>query len=211
MTGGAALLAAASLLATAAPDAGTRRAGPNFETLSAQGPKALPALARMIRQCNEDSLMAGSVFVAIADGMSEPPDAVALAPDLLRGLDCEDLAVRRIAARALGRLVELPPASVAALRKRLRSDRRPDGRALAATVLAAVHAGDEASIRALARALSDPSESVQLASAAAFVLLMQPERARSALQRLATSKDPQIAAAAASLLGGRGMKYPSLR
>ena len=195
---------------------------PTFEALGAVGSEALPFVVEPLRHCGgrelrkgrlddpsatieiDESMMAGSAVAILNEENPSAPEAAALAPDLVRCLDCGDSAVRQTCARALGRLPKLAPRELAALRKRVGSDRRPDVRALSAALLAAAAANDPASVKALERALADRSETVQLSSANALVQLQRPERARPALQRLARSKDPEIAALAERLLKSPG-------
>jgi HEAT repeat protein len=209
----AALLALALL---AAPDAGVHERLREAVAEGKSGPEVLPLLVRALRQCprqvrrerdeatakrdTDDSLTAASLIVAIIEERPSAPEVRALAPELVRGFDCADAAVRRLCARGLGRLGSLDARVLDDVRGRLVADRRPDGRALAAAVLAATGSGDAKTLQALERALSDRAESVQLASASALVQLKRPERARPALQRLSGSQDPVIAAGAAGLL-----------
>jgi len=201
------------LLSLAPPDAGASPRPRSLMAAGKSGPEVLPLLARTLRQCrrqeraapaaDDESLTAASMMVAIIDERPTAPEARAVGPELLRGLDCADAGVRRLCARGLARLGKLEAPQAAALRRRLASDRRPDGRALAAAILAATGSDDPPSLRALERALADPAESVQLASASALVQLGRPARARPALERLSRSKDPEIAVAAARALRPR--------
>jgi hypothetical protein len=193
-------------------------ADPVFEALGALGPPALPTLAEPLRRCGareprkgrltdakaaselDESQMAVSVLVALVREHNAAPEALALAPDLVRGLACGDASVRQLCARALGALSRVEPREVAAVRKKLTTDRRPDVRALSAAILAAVSARDAASVKALERALGDPAERVQLSSANALMQLKKPDRARGALERLQRSADPEIAGLAAGVL-----------
>jgi hypothetical protein len=202
-----------SLALLAPPDAGAPQRLRQVMAAGKSGPEVLPLLVQTLRQCRRDerprraaddeSLTAASMMVAIIDERPAAPEVRALAPELVRGLDCADAGVRRLCARALGRLGKLEAAQLTAVRQRLAADRRPDGRALAAAVLGATASGDASSVRALERALSDPAEPVRLASASALLQLGKPERARPALERLSRSKDPEIAAAAAAVLRPR--------
>jgi hypothetical protein len=177
---------------------------PALEALGALGPPALPVLAQAIRGCGKpeagDGQMAAALLVALVRENQAAPEALALAPDLVRCLDCADRGVRQLCARALGALSRVEPRQVAAVRRRLASDRRPDGRALAAAILAALSARDPASVKALERALGDRAETVQLSSANALMQLQRPARARPALERLKQSEDPEIAGLAAGVL-----------
>jgi len=193
-------------------------ADPAFEALAALGPAALPLLAQVIGRCGprepkkgrlddpkaeseiDDRQMAASIVVAMVRESPPSTEELAIAPDLVRGLDCADSAVRQLCARALGALTRLQPRELAGIRKRLGWDRRPDVRALAAAILAAVSARDAASVKALERALSDRAEVVQLSSANALMQLQQPARARPVLQRLQQSADPEIAGLASGVL-----------
>jgi len=180
---------------------------PAFEALGVVGPPALPLLAQVMGQCKarqerplEESQMAASLLVAIVRENNRAPEALALGPALVRGLDCGDPAVRQLCGRALGALGRVEPRELGAVRRRLAADRRPDVRALAAAILAAVGAGDPASLQALERALSDRAEVVQLASANALLQMKKPARARPVVERLQRSRDPQIAGLAAGVL-----------
>jgi hypothetical protein len=180
---------------------------PVFEALGAIGPPALPLLGQVIGQCDtrrerevDDGQMVASLLVAIVRENAGAPEALALAPALVRGLGCADPAVRQLCARALGALARLESRELAAVRTRLRADRRPDTRALAAAILAAAGARDDVSVKALERALVDPAEVVQLASANALLQLKKPARARPVVERLQRSRDPQIAGLAAGVL-----------
>jgi hypothetical protein len=182
------------------------------------GPEVLPLLVQALRQCprprgragdaareTDDAMTAASLLVATIEERPSAPELLALAPELVRGLDCDDAGVRRLCARALAKLAKIEPSQVAALRRRLASDRRPDVRALAAATLAATSSRDPQSVKALERALSDRAPTVQLASASALLQLGRPERARPALERLSHSQDPEIAALAARMLRPRPM------
>jgi HEAT repeat protein len=194
----------------AGPDAGAPSRLRQVVAAGKSGPEVVPLLVQALRQCRRDepparanddeSLTAASMMVAMLEERPAAPEVEALVPELLRGLDCADAGVRRSCARGLGRPGLLGAPETAALRRRLATDRRPDGRALAAAILAASKSRDPASVRALERALADRAETVRLASASALLQLERPARARPALERLARSADPQIAAAASALL-----------
>jgi HEAT repeat protein len=211
----AALLALALAVAPS-PDAGVHERLRQVVTSGKSGPEVVPLLVQTLRQCRrearpgradasaardtDDGLTAASLLVAIIGERPSAPEVQALRPELLRGLDCGDAGVRRLCARALGRLGRLEPSELADLRRRLAGDSRSDGRALAAAILAATASADPKSVQALERALSDRAPSVQLSSASALLQLGRPERARPALQRLSRGKDLEIAAMAASVL-----------
>jgi hypothetical protein len=73
----------------------------------------------------DESMMAGSAVAILIEENPSAPEAAALAPDLSAVSTCGDSAVRQTCARALGRLPKLAPRELAALRKRVGSDRRP--------------------------------------------------------------------------------------
>lgn len=189
-----------------------------LQAMGALGPAALPLLGKELRQCDLLQLRKGrsddlgqdraidqhhqtlSLMVALVREHNTSAQALALAPDLVRGLDCGDQMVRQLCAQALGSLSQLGSRELAAVRKRVASARRPQDRALAAAILAALSARDAASVKALERALSDRAESVQLSSANALMQLKKPARARPALERLQRSTDPDIARSASGVL-----------
>ena len=183
---------------------------PAFEALGALGPAALPVLAQTLRGCGkrepkkgdeiDERQMAVSLVVALVRENKSSTEALALAPELVRGLECGDSAVRQLCARALGALSRVGARELAGVRRRLAADGRADVRALAAAILAALSARDAASVKALERALSDRAESVQLSSANALMQLKKPARARPALERLQRSEDPEIAGLASGVL-----------
>jgi hypothetical protein len=189
---------------------------PTYDAVAAIGPAALPMLAPELRRCRDrephngpvmdpktvieldQALMAATALMLIVAEHPAAAEARGLAPELVRCLGCGDGRTRQLCGRALVALGKLQRRELTALRIRLRSDRRADGRALAATVLAS--AGDAQSIVSLERALSDRAELVQLSSANALIQLGRPVRARSALERLRDSRDAEIAALASQAL-----------
>lgn len=191
---------------------------PALEALGAIGPAAVPFLMNALRACRleehkkgaitnakavieiDEAQLAATSLLGILEqhpSAQEDPD---LAPRLIKGLDCGDAGVRQICARALGILPKLKENDLQAVRTTLANDPRADVRSFSAALLAAHAAVDAQSINALERALSDRAEVVRLGSATALIQLKKPARARPVLEKLRTSKDPEIAALAAQVL-----------
>jgi hypothetical protein len=181
-----------------------------YEALIEVGPPALPQLMWVLSSCSDkqgqtgslmdpkatiemdEGTMAAAGVALIVEKHPAAPESKEAAPGLVRALGCGDSRVRMGAARALAMQERLEKPELVALRRLLRSDKRPHTRGLVAGVLGSVAPRDAESLGALDSALGDRAELVQLAAATALVRLGRDGRARATLEKLGKSKDPEI-------------------
>jgi HEAT repeat protein len=161
--------------------------------LPAPGPVELPAVIDLIDMLrHENAHLRRIAVVALGETRSVGNDAI---PELVEGLDDKDDAVRREAARALGKIgAAAVPSLVVALGD------APDDRVRVSAAEALGRIGPRATVAipALIAALKHADDAVRDAAAAALLLIGPP--AAPALIEAVTDADPRLRAEAAALL-----------
>lgn len=128
---------------------------------------------------------------------------------LLRDLEDEDPAVRTLAAKVFGRLIEPPPRVIAALITRL-EDEQPMVRSMAAASLGRLGPVAQDAVPTLGALLDDPLAPVRFWAADALARIGATAALREPLERLAADEDPLAKSArAAARRALAGLEPPS--
>jgi hypothetical protein len=196
-----------------------------WDALAALGASAVPVLVPALGKCSRsqgrmgavldpnatidlsDDVLAATTIGLILERNADGAEAVAAAPELIKGLGCGDARVRTSSAHALAMLGGLSDPLLSKLRQLSQHDERSQTRALACAVLGSLASPAEPSLEALDHALSDRDELVRAAAGNALLGLgpavvgaQRAARARAALQTLVQSQDREIAASAQGAL-----------